>query len=118
LWAVLVCVAALPARGAEQSLPSIRRVVSFGDSLSDAGTYWIRATTNPGLNFSQHLAIHFGQLPLPNEHLDDASQISQGVHAFAGPGGLNYAEGGAKADSAILWSQAIPKVCRFPRSYS
>jgi outer membrane lipase/esterase len=65
LLAMLVCVAAAPNRGAEQSLPPIHRVVSFGDSLSDAGTYWIRATTNPGLNFSQHLALHFGQLPLP-----------------------------------------------------
>jgi outer membrane lipase/esterase len=45
------------------------------------------------------LAVHFGQLPLPNEHLDDASKLFQGVRGVAGPGGLNYAEGGAKADS-------------------
>lgn len=80
-------------------LPPIRRVVSFGDSLSDAGTYWFRFTTNPGLTFAQHLAVHYGQMPFPNQHLDRYAQAYQGHHGDSGPGGLNYAEGGARADS-------------------
>jgi phospholipase/lecithinase/hemolysin len=82
-----------------QELPPIRRVVSFGDSLSDAGTYWFRFTTNPGLTFAQHLALHYGQMPFPNQHLDRYEEAFQGQHGNSGPGGLNYAEGGAKADS-------------------
>jgi outer membrane lipase/esterase len=81
-------------------LPPIRQVVSFGDSLSDAGTYWFRFTTNPGLTFAQHLALHYGQLPLPNQHLDRYEEAYQGRHGSDGPGGLNYAEGGAKVNSA------------------
>jgi len=81
-------------------LPAIRQVVSFGDSLSDAGTYWFRFTTNPGLTFAQHLALHYGQMPFPNQHLDRYQEAFQGHHGGAGPGGLDYAEGGAKANSA------------------
>jgi len=83
-----------------EPLPPIRQVVSFGDSLSDAGTYWFRFTTNPGLTFAQHLALHYGQLPLPNQHLDRYEEAFRGRHGQAGPGGLNYAEGGARANSA------------------
>jgi phospholipase/lecithinase/hemolysin len=82
-----------------EELPPIRQVVSFGDSLSDAGTYWFRFTTNPGLTFAQHLALHYGQRPFPNQHLDRYQEAFQGRHGDAGPGGLNYAEGGAKANS-------------------
>ena len=85
---------------AAASLPPIRQVVSFGDSLSDAGTYGFRFTTNPGLTFAQQLALHYGQQPLPNEHIDDYKEVYRGKHGVSGPGGLNYAEGGAKADSA------------------
>ena len=83
-----------------QTLPPIKEVVSFGDSLTDAGTYWFRFTSNPGLTFAQHLAVRYGQLPLPNEHMDSYSDVYQGKHGMPGPGGLNYAEGGAKANSA------------------
>jgi phospholipase/lecithinase/hemolysin len=102
-----LCVAALSMLGgphsssaAAQGLPPIRQVVSFGDSLSDAGTYWFRFTTNPGLTFAQHLALHYGQMPFPNQHLDRYQEAFQGRHGDAGPAGLNYAEGGAKANSA------------------
>ena len=94
--ALLVCSGA---PGAE-SVPPIRQVVSFGDSLSDAGTYGFRFTTNPGLTFAQQLAVHYGQQPLPNEHIDNYKEVYRGKHGVPGPGGLNYAEGGAKADSA------------------
>ena len=83
-----------------EDLPPIRQVVSFGDSLSDAGTYGFRFTTNPGLTFAQQLAVHYGQKPLPNEHIGDYNEVYQGKPGITGPGGLNYAEGGAKVDSA------------------
>jgi phospholipase/lecithinase/hemolysin len=89
-----------PSSAPAEELPPIRQVVSFGDSLSDAGTYWFRFTTNPGLTFAQHLALHYGQMPFPNQHLDRYQDAFQGRHGDAGPGGLNYAEGGAKANSA------------------
>jgi len=55
------------------------RVVAFGDSLMDAGTYAPfasqftgqplrdsgRYTTNPGLNFTQELARHYGDNSTP-----------------------------------------------------
>jgi phospholipase/lecithinase/hemolysin len=46
-----------------QTLPPIKEVVSFGDSLTDAGTYWFRFTSNPGLTFAQHLAVRYGRCP-------------------------------------------------------
>jgi phospholipase/lecithinase/hemolysin len=85
---------------AAETLPPIKEVVSFGDSLTDAGTYWFRFTSNPGLTFAQHLAVRYGQMPLPNEHMDSYGDGYQGKHGMPGPGGLNYAEGGAKANSA------------------
>lgn len=100
LAALIVLGAAHSFCATTKNLPPIRQVVSFGDSLSDAGTYWFRFTTNPGLTFAQHLALPYGQLPFPNQHLDRYQEAFQGRHGNAGPGGLNYAEGGAKANSA------------------
>jgi phospholipase/lecithinase/hemolysin len=91
------------------AFPPIRHVVSFGDSLSDAGTYWFRFTTNPGLTFAQHLALHYGQLPFPNQHLDRYEEAFQGQHGDSGPGGLNYAEGGAKVDSPYSTISSDPE---------
>jgi phospholipase/lecithinase/hemolysin len=85
---------------AQEHVP-IRQVVSFGDSLSDAGTYWLRFTTNPGLTFAQLLTLHFEKLPpLPNQHMDRYDDAYKGNHGDSGPGGLNYAEGGSRVSSA------------------
>src|ERR1700722_3685828 len=100
LIALVVYLGAPPTRASGEELPAIRQVVSFGDSLSDAGTYWFRFTTDPGMTFAQHLALHYGQMPLANEHMDRYEDAYQGRPGAAGPGGLNYAEGGAKANSA------------------
>lgn len=78
----------------------IKAVVSFGDSLTDAGTYWFRFTTNPGYTWAQLLALHYGQEPLPNQHISNYNQAYKGIYAMEGPGGLNYAQGGAKVNSA------------------
>ena len=84
---------------AQEHVP-IRQVVSFGDSLSDAGTYWLRFTTNPGLTFAQLLTLHFEKLPpLPNQHMDRYDDAYKGNHGDSGPGGLNYAEGGSRVSS-------------------
>jgi outer membrane lipase/esterase len=39
-------------------------------------------------------------MPFPNQHLDRYEEAFQGRHGDSGPSGLNYAEGGAKADSS------------------
>jgi hypothetical protein len=75
----------------------IRRVVSFGDSLLDAGTYWLRLTANLGLTFVPHLALHCEQLlPPPNRHLDRCADPFKGYHGSPVPYGLKYPEGGAR----------------------
>jgi len=84
----------------KKTLPPIKRVISFGDSLTDAGTYGFRFTTNPGLTWAQHVALHFGQKPLPNQHVISYSQVYKGLPGLDGPGGYNYAQGGARANSA------------------
>ena len=74
------------------------KVVAFGDSLLDAGTYAPfasatfgggRFTTNPGLNFTQVLGRHYG------DRLTAAF-----VGGFGAPlspaGGLDYAQGGSR----------------------
>lgn len=80
--------------------PPIKEVVSFGDSLTDAGSFWFRFTTNPGYTWAQYLALHYGQEPLPNQHVLGYSEVYKGKPGLEGPGGLNYAEGGARANHA------------------
>ena len=74
------------------------KVVAFGDSLLDAGTYSPfaksvfgggRFTTNPGLNFTQDIAAHYGDILTP------AFLGGLGVPLFPA-GGLDYAQGGAR----------------------
>ncbi|HEX5092039.1 MAG TPA: autotransporter domain-containing protein [Burkholderiales bacterium] len=56
--------------------------VYFGDSLTDAGTFGARFTTNPGAVWSQNLAVRLGTSAAP-----------------AVAGGSNYAVGGARVTS-------------------
>jgi phospholipase/lecithinase/hemolysin len=62
LMAMCLSFSAAPSTAIAEPLPPIRQLVSFGDSLSAAGTYGFRFTTNPGLTFAQHLALHHGQM--------------------------------------------------------
>lgn len=72
------------------------QVVSFGDSLSDVGTYAPiasvvrggRFTTNPGPVWTQNVAQYYG------DTLSAAFTIDI-THALTAQGGLGYAEGGA-----------------------
>jgi phospholipase/lecithinase/hemolysin len=77
------------------------RVVAFGDSLLDAGTYAPfaskvpfnggRFTTNPGQNFTQDVAQYYG------DTLTAAFVGGFGSKPCLKPnGGLNYAEGGSR----------------------
>jgi len=80
--------------------PPIREAVFFGDSLTDAGTYGLRFTTAGGQTWAQHVAEHYGQSTEPNEHVEKYGDVYRGVHGSPGPGGLNYAEGGARVAHA------------------
>lgn len=82
---------------AAESDQAVTEAVFFGDSLTDAGTYGFRFTTMPGRTWAQHVAARLGQSTEPNEHVDNYSDVYQGVPAVPGPGGLNYAEGGSRA---------------------
>jgi phospholipase/lecithinase/hemolysin len=80
--------------------PVITEAVFFGDSLTDAGTYGFRFTTMPGMTWAQHVAQRLGQSTEPNEHVATYGDVYQGKPGLPGPGGMNYAEGGARANSA------------------
>lgn len=77
------------------------RVVAFGDSLLDAGTYAPfaskapfnggRYTTNPGQNFTQDIAKHYGDTLTPAFVGGFGSKP-----CLAANGGLDYAQGGSR----------------------
>jgi len=52
-----------------------------------------------GMTWAQHVAERLGQSTEPNEHTVSYSDVYQGKPGLSGPGGLNYAEGGARANS-------------------
>jgi phospholipase/lecithinase/hemolysin len=81
-----------------QSVPAGAKyqVVSFGDSLSDVGTYAPiaapynggRFTTNPGKVWTQDIALYFGDTLTAAFTIDFTQQLTA-------QGGYGYAEGGA-----------------------
>jgi phospholipase/lecithinase/hemolysin len=99
LSALTACSTTTPPAKDTAAPATFREAVFFGDSLTDAGTYGVRFTTNPGKTWAQHVAEHFGQSAEPNEHTDSYADVYQGKPGLKGPGGLNYAEGGARANS-------------------
>lgn len=109
----------------------VTQVVSFGDSLSDVGTYnpttadtdpsndspaGFIFSTKPGMTWNAHVAIHYGKTLSPNR------QVKFGVVGNGGEilelGGLAYAEGGARIeedapnDGVVM--QTIPGVGTVP----
>ncbi len=113
------------------SAPQVTRVISFGDSLSDVGTYnpttadtdpsndspgGFIFSTKPGLTWNSHVAIHFGQTLSPNR------QVRFGVVGNGGAilelGGLAYGEGGSRieedAPDGGVVMQPIPNVGTVP----
>lgn len=77
-----------------------REVVSFGDSLSDAGAFGFRATTVPSLAWPQLLAKSYGATQTAHERGDYAT-FGQGVAGTIDSAGLNYAEGGARVNAGF-----------------
>jgi outer membrane lipase/esterase len=80
--AVALLVGALAAPGASAQFSN---AYIFGDSLSDAGQYGARFTTNPGLTYPMYLAQRYGLTASPS---------------FTG--GNDYGQGGARVNSPSL----------------
>lgn len=72
-----------------QEVDDFDRVVTFGDSLTDAGTYGARFTTNPGFVTTQYLAEMYGSSTLPALPLGDPANV----------GAWNYGAGGVGVTS-------------------
>jgi len=81
----LVAAALAAALAAGQASAQFSTTYIFGDSLSDAGQYGARFTTNPGLTFPMYTAQTFGLTATPS---------------FTG--GNDYAQGGARVNSPGL----------------
>ena len=76
---------------------SFDNVVIFGDSLSDAGHYGARFTTNPGLTALEYVALHYGFVVQPS--------LPPGTVAAIGiAGGTDYAYGGAR----VMYNPGVP----------
>ncbi|WP_419760417.1 SGNH/GDSL hydrolase family protein [Acidisoma sp.] len=86
---------------AQQATPTERvhvKIVSFGDSLSDVGTYAPfasrlfnggRFTTNPGTIWTQQIASYYGDVLRP-------AFVGGFGHPLTPEGGFGYAEGGSR----------------------
>ena len=77
-----VAVAVSAALGAGSASAQFSATYIFGDSLSDAGQYGARFTTNPGLTFPEYLAQRYGLIVVPSFQ-----------------GGNDYAQGFAQVNS-------------------
>jgi phospholipase/lecithinase/hemolysin len=88
--------ACLGAGAAQASgLPPIREVVSFGDSLSDCGAFGFTPTTAPSPTWNQLVARHYGYDLGPN-WVGKQPDAPHSDVAQSHPGGLCYAQGGAR----------------------
>jgi phospholipase/lecithinase/hemolysin len=97
--AALIILLALGIAPPHVSASRIRfQTVAFGDSLLDAGTYSRfagprfgggRFTTNPGLNFTQEVARHYGDELTP-------AFLGGFGEPLSPAGGLDYAQGGSR----------------------
>lgn len=110
---------------------AITQVISFGDSLSDTGTYnpttadanpandlptGLVFSTKPGMPWASYVALNYGHTLTPNR------QVNFGVVGNGGAvielGGLGYAEGGAQietdAPNGGVVMQTIPNVGTVP----
>jgi len=72
----------------------IQRVIAFGDSLMDCGTFGHIYATNPGRTYPQEIAEAYGIELSPNRQVE-----GYGHDGSVDPDGLCYAEGGAVTGS-------------------
>lgn len=98
LFAASIAILAACSDGGD-SKPDIRSVVSFGDSLSDVGTYAVatgsnggKFTINPGLVWVENIASRYGLAITPNivGYGTDAASFS----ICPRPACTGYAQGG------------------------
>jgi phospholipase/lecithinase/hemolysin len=78
----------------------ITEVISFGDSLSDCGTFGFKPTTAPSATWNQLLARHFHFDLQPNQTGKLVGVSAVGTPE-ARPGGLCYAQGGARTATGV-----------------
>lgn len=71
---------------------SFDRIVAFGDSLTDCGTFGFIYATNPGMTWAQFVASHYGQDLSSNRKVKEYGD----VQLLTNPQGLCYAEGGSR----------------------
>lgn len=105
LMAICLAGPALHAAG----LPPIWQVVSFGDSLSDCGAYGFKPTTVPAPTWNQLVAQHFHDDLMPN-WVGKPPGISGADVQESGPGGLCYAQGGARTATGVPGKPAQPPI--------
>jgi outer membrane lipase/esterase len=110
LIAVFVGVGAAQARGQ----PPIREVVSFGDSLSDCGAFGFKPTTAPSPTWNELVARHYGYDLLPSWVGPQPNMPHSGV-AESHPGGLCYAQGGARTAEGAPGQLPIPGTVQLDR---
>jgi phospholipase/lecithinase/hemolysin len=91
------------------SLPPIRQVVSFGDSLSDCGAYGYKPTTAPALTWNQLVARHFHDDLQPNWVGKNPAIANTDVQEHS-PGGLCSAQGGARTATGIPGQPESPPI--------
>ncbi|MUL85052.1 MULTISPECIES: SGNH/GDSL hydrolase family protein [unclassified Mycolicibacterium] len=97
--ALTACGAAETPAASTAAPAKFHEAVFFGDSLTDPGAFGLRFTTGTGMTWAQHVAERVGQSTEPNEHVASYSDVYQGKPGLEGPGGLNYAQGGARANN-------------------
>src|SRR4051812_40109060 len=78
----LAAIAVASALAAETAHAQFTNAYVFGDSLSDAGQYGSRFTTNPGLTFPMYLTQRYGITLTPSFQ-----------------GGTDFGQGGARVNS-------------------
>jgi phospholipase/lecithinase/hemolysin len=77
----------------------ITEVISFGDSLSDCGTFGFKPTTVPSATWNQLLALKFDYDLRPNQ-TGKLVRVAPNMPE-ARPGGLCYAQGGARTNAGV-----------------
>ena len=95
-------------------LPTVREVVSFGDSLSDCGAFGFKPTTAPSPTWNQLVARHYGYDLGPNWIGKQPGSANSDV-AESHPGGLCYAQGGARTAAAGPSGLPIPGTVQLDR---
>ena len=110
LMAVCLSAGAVQAAG----LPPIHEVVSFGDSLSDCGAFGFKPTTAPSPTWNQLVGRHYGYDLQPN-WVGKQQGGTPSDAAESHPGGLCYAQGGARTAATMPSGLPLPGTIQLDR---